>query len=380
MYLQTDLMRLVKSHPSTGVDVVYHFLISTPTQITHHRLHGQLSHMSFTDPMNMIANYSQNQRPIEELLQLFLNKARDQDPAQQYAFFYNGGGCGTYLHIKDPDTPQILKPSRRLKLTLAEQWELAHEYFIGVSSLKSICYQLDIHFAIMAFDACVMATLETTYELRHCTDLIIASEHFEGAMGLNSPDLIQLFANSKFSPLQIAKSIAFDYIARTNDINMLQMGDTITDSRDSVVIQTRYVPELVGHLIAFQHIFGQRILGYNYNDINNAWVDSDISDLFALVDLYTTIQQQRQRLPQTNVNLIKFKHWFGKLKSIWGKVVIAYYQNNGLKWDRGQMFHGLSYIIDPDLDNWSGGSLYAKLELSEILDSVLLGKYSTYLH
>jgi hypothetical protein len=379
-YLKADLLRLVGNSPSTGHDVIYHFLISLPSKITHLRLQGALTPESFSNQQNIIKTYKQNDTPIHDMLKSFINTAQKKDPAQQYAFFYNGGGCGTYLHIKDPNSPQIWTRSQRLKLTLPQQWQIATEYFLGASSLKSICYQLGIHFAIMAFDACVMSTLEASYELRHCTDLIIASEHFEGAMGLNSSQLISLFANPQLSPLEICKSIASNYISRTNDQVQLHMGDTMTDSRDSVVIDTRYLPSLVGHLIAFQEIFDQRIQGYNLNDINNAWVDTEISELFALVDLYTTIIQQKQRLAKSKNNLIKFSYWLEEFKFIWNQVVVAYFQNNGLKHDRGVQFHGLSYLIDPNIDNWSGSSLYAKLELSQILDHVLLKDYTAYLH
>jgi hypothetical protein len=258
---------------------------------------------------------------------------------------------------------------------LDEQWQRARGYFIGMTNLKLICQTIPIHFAIIAFDACVMANLETIYELRHCTDYIIASELFEGAMGLNSSDLITTFKNQSLSALEIACQISANFIHRSNDIDELHMGDTITDSRDSVVIQTQYVPELIGHLIAFKNIFGTQIKGYNYNDVNNAWIDSEISELFSLVDLYTTIEQQRQRLN----NPIQFDVWFQRFKLIWKKVVVSYLQNHGLQRSSGDKYHGLSYLMDPNMDNWSGSSLYSQLELPLLLDTILLEPYSAYL-
>jgi hypothetical protein len=193
--LTRDLAKLSQAGQGTGDDVIYHFLISTRAhpRPLHMRVTGADINTAFWVPGNacQLSEDDDNMQydpfqPLESMRR-FLVCARDMDPAEHYAFFYNGHGCCVYLDINE------IAEEEKENAAASTATDITTTHNIGVAAMASMLQQEQFYFGLLAFDACLMATLETVYEFRNVCSYLIASEQYEGWQGLNSPLLVEEF-------------------------------------------------------------------------------------------------------------------------------------------------------------------------------------------
>lgn len=311
VYLEPDLRKLVAAG-STGDDTVFHFLISTRAHPRpwHVRVQGEISDQFWKPRQEAEAKadtdawmqgwrglYDADDTPAHTLLR-FLRDSIDEDPADRFAFFFNGDGGCVYLSIQPP---AAINGSYARDGSVPAS--LSHS-FIGISELARVFEAASLHLSIFAFDCCMMATLEAAYEMRLVADLMLFSEQYEGGVGLNSKALVEAFREDKLSSsepdlasVHIAQWIARDYIRRVNNASDLEPGDTLADKRDITLVRSSRVEALVQAIEALQRA-SVWLPPLSANHPSNAYVDPLPEDEGAFVDLYTTVQQQCYRQAQ----------------------------------------------------------------------------------
>jgi hypothetical protein len=348
--LAPDLQRLLAARPDTA-DTVFHFLITTSQGSWHYRLTGMLNATAWNYP------FSYQKQPLSmadpQVLLSFLLNARQQDPATYHALMFSGNGCGTYLHIGNPST----LPTNWSTLTLAQQQIIANRTFLGIGRLRTVLEQVPCD--LLAFDCCIMATLETAYELRKVVRYILASQEWLGVAGLNSPRLIYHFAQPASTPLGVATVLAREYIDRTNDPTMLTLTDSVTTWRNASVLATANLEALVQVLQAFP---GSALRPQSLTQ-DPAWIDSVPEDECQEIDLYGVALRYARNYPA----------WWQNFRQ-----VVVYNVNNQALLQDARVRHGLSYKVNPHVDSWAGAALYAELALPLRLQGVLLQPYQNY--
>ncbi len=107
-------------------------------------------------------------------------------PADQYMMVVGGHGMG-WIPVQQPasahTTDMQYAPEQTPQLHFDYSGEPLTRYFGGITTdtqtdittLAQAINDANLHFEYIAFDDCYMANVETTYDLRHCTDHIIAS-------------------------------------------------------------------------------------------------------------------------------------------------------------------------------------------------------------
>lgn len=406
-----DLAKLGEECRGTGTGVVYHFLLClrSHTVPLHMRVTGADISSQFWVPGNpcqlpAIENEPYNKFQPLQSLKHFLQRGREMDPAKHYAFFFNGHGCCVYLKINDDSDDDIIlrrplpttitthvdqdksnkmdKMDKMDKTRVTAVTDILTTHNIGIAALAQMLQRESFHFAILAFDACLMATLETAYECRNICSYMIASEQYEGWQGLNSPMLVAQFREHQTRSIrQIALNIASDYIARANQNAHLHASDTISDMRDVTVIHSRSVFALIRsiHKLVPSDSLHEPTNRQNpctdTTQLSCAWIDPVPSDETAYVDLYSFLHAQQ--------SLVSSKYprddWM-LFEAAFDQVVILYQQNDGFKTaqcvyeedDQDQTncfpirhhnFHGLSCCINAHRDSAKAAALYSDLRL-----------------
>lgn len=306
IYLINDLKKLCKPK-YTGKKVTYHFLISTRKGTIHSRIKDEIN-LEKIIYKNKDATVFQSSNTLDMsdpyILENFLKIGKTLDPARKYAFFYNGGSTGSSLNV-------------------------GKNYFLIKDFVKCV-KNVNMHFDILAFDSCLMATIETAYECRKITDYIIASEQYEGGVGLNSEILIKEFWKKDFNIKNICISISNEYIKQVNNKKLLQKGDTINDYRDSSVISTSHINQLVNFINKYCEI-----------NIKKSYL---IDPIFSNETYYADLFSSCKLIDSKN------KHMFNK---IFKDVVIHYKQNEGMKRLKNSLkYNGLSFLFDKKILNY----------------------------
>ena len=135
------------------------------------------------------------------VLQGFLSAAIKTFPAQRYALILWNHGGGWAGHVMDEKAPGV--PSGEDKLTLPKL-RAAVAGALKEAQLKSL--------DLIGFDMCLMAQLETAYEIEGLADIMVGSEAVEPGDGWPYDAVLPLFANRALSTKEIARGIvkAFD--------------------------------------------------------------------------------------------------------------------------------------------------------------------------
>lgn len=134
------------------------------------------------------------------VLRAFLSSALKTFPARRYALILWNHGSGWAGHITDdtaPGTPQnfdkLTLPELRTAITGALQ-------NVGLKKID-----------LVGFDMCLMAQIETAYELENLADVMVGSEAIEPNDGWPYEAIIPIFANPEISTKQVAKHIVAAY-------------------------------------------------------------------------------------------------------------------------------------------------------------------------
>lgn len=134
------------------------------------------------------------------VLRAFLSSALKTFPANRYALILWNHGSGWAGHVTDntaPGTPQNFD-----KLTLPE----LRTAIIG--ALQNVgLKKIDL----VGFDMCLMAQIETAYELENLADVMVGSEAIEPNDGWPYEAVIPIFSNPAISTKQVAKRIVAAY-------------------------------------------------------------------------------------------------------------------------------------------------------------------------
>jgi len=145
------------------------------------------------------------------VLKAFLSSALKTFPASRYALILWDHGSGWAGHVTDntaPGTPQNFD-----KLTLPEL-RTAITGALQNAGLKKI--------DLVGFDMCLMAQIETAYELENLADVMVGSEAIEPNDGWPYEAVIPIFTNPTISTKEVAKRIvaAYDDHYRSNQESM----------------------------------------------------------------------------------------------------------------------------------------------------------------
>lgn len=134
------------------------------------------------------------------VLSAFLSSALKTFPARRYALILWNHGSGWAGHVTDdtaPGTPQnfdkLTLPELRTAITGALQ-------NVGLKKID-----------LIGFDMCLMAQMETAYELKDLADVMVGSEAIEPNDGWPYEAIIPIFSNPAIPTKQVAKRIVDAY-------------------------------------------------------------------------------------------------------------------------------------------------------------------------
>ena len=357
--LAPDLRRLVAAHPCTG-STVFHFLIATRIGTRHVRLTGCLARDVWDDDHYLVESTSEPVHLADpETLHNFIQNAQHADPAQYYAIVYSGGGCATYLHVEDPQSEWDALTPQWASLNREEQLSLARPYFLGIGSLRAVLERQKCD--LLVFDCCIMASLESVYELRNVTSYIVACQEWQGVAGLGSDKVIGYFADTQSTPYNVAIRLSDAYIKRTNDPSQLTLTDCVTTQRSCSVIQTSNLELLIR---VIERLPTAQITLARQDPV---WISPLEEDQCAEADVYGVASKIRHTHPRL---WREFQHAFHE-------VVIANFTNFAVQRAKRSR-HGLSFKVTPYIDGWVGVVLYTELQLPYRLAGGLLTPYENY--
>ncbi|GEM_PF-2517831 len=172
-----DIREVANANPDWSDARIYEVIHDTSPKIVS-KLLRDLGEMDSGDPNTLVS---------------FIKFAASYAPAQHYALIIWDHGYGPGIVGIDFDNDRDFLTPKELN------------YALKSSGIK---------FDIVGFDACLMGTIETAYELRNYADYIVASEESEPGDGWPyNYFLSELYANPSMSAKTLAITMAKDYIA-----------------------------------------------------------------------------------------------------------------------------------------------------------------------
>ncbi|GEM_PF-1763043 len=152
------------------------------------------------------------------VLRAFLAKGFGLAPSKRRALLLWDHGGGWASHVSDEQAPGVDSGEDHLTLPELRRAIEAGLRDVGVARLD-----------LVGFDMCLMAQIETAYELRDVADVMVASEAVEPGDGWPYDTVLPLFGRPGRSPRQVAADIvdAFDayYLARNEAVTTLSALD-----------------------------------------------------------------------------------------------------------------------------------------------------------
>lgn len=323
-----------------------------------------------------------------DLLSYFIKISRQSDPAENYAFFYSGGGLGWWLE-NDYSCPLTVVDMKRILKSYSngnisdgnlESQIIKVDPWYGNISDRNMCNKInkgknkvdEVYIIkrnkfynnntsnkcdkniggnpiwnIIGFDACLMSTLETAFELSTITPYILTCENYEPDIGMFSNSMVAAFINH-------TNPIINSFIKRVNNAN--------TDPTDMSLINTVRVCELVKYMNKLLNsTLDQGLLKLSFGNIQSVRIDPSIENEILFMDLFSTLELlQEEMLKNKGDKLIgnssdkndrlicKNKNIIDKIEVIkniiTNHVVITYHQSENMKKiSAAKNYHGLSF-------------------------------------
>ena len=307
-----------------STNVVFHFLIEVPSG-TYQMCWKSPELCNSTSTDKLIPRKISSKCGIlccVKSISSFITWATQKDPAKHYAFFYCGGGFGFYTENEDKCPMSILKWEKCLQ-ALGTPWD------------------------IVGFDCCLLASLETCYQLCQVTKWIIACETYEPDEGMHSKEMVRAFENYT-NPRIIGQIIISSFIRRVNR-------DKHADPANMSLLKTRNVPKLVKYLVKLP------LEGIMRTAPKNAsWrIDPIEEDGNEFYDLWSFIcyAYSKGKISLRNKNSIH---------KLLKKIVVYYKESQKLKCTN-YMEYGLSFCGNSHLDSFTDKNyreLYAEKNIS----------------
>ena len=311
--------------------ITFHFLVDDPINCTLIRwstnnVEKTIVRHKGKHIKNSIITDSRHITCKSENIHNFISYARNRDPAKQYAFFYCGGGFGVYTENQTRCPTSILKWKKMLD---KPEW----------------CEHRKYTWNLIAFDCCLMSTLETCSEFAQTTPYILGCQTYEPYQGTFSLDMVKAFEKHTNIPF-IGKSIIDSFIFRVNNFHPVEKKfdrtQVFPDPADMSLIDTRNIPLLVQSLSKF--LVPRKIR----NDQGRVFSKDSENGYF---DLVTYLSSLANASVAPTVELLT-------------KIICYYKQSNRLKYgdakNIGKMLNGLSFCGSSKLDKYTR-SIYHKL-------------------
>ncbi|MCK9223929.1 MAG: clostripain-related cysteine peptidase [Candidatus Muirbacterium halophilum] len=169
--------------------------------------------------VNLRKNMSMNVGDPANLVE-FVNYSKTNFPAKKYALVYSGHGAGSIYNKQS-----LLAPERVIGIASSYNDFLSYQEIN--SAFSQITSILGKKLSLTVLDACLMSTMEMTYELREYTDYILASK-FTTIGNKYSDAFSWLKSNTQSNGLELAKKIAgytYDYYSQVNQTLTLAVTD-----------------------------------------------------------------------------------------------------------------------------------------------------------
>lgn len=190
-----------------------------------------------------------------ETLEAFLKWGKAKYPAKRYAVVIWNHGQGYRLMATAPGTKRVVMQAPS---TSNQRTRPAHRAVSQDSDTGSIIYNVDVRASLahsfggelklVGFDACLMSMIETAYELKDVTPLMVASEELEPGQGWNYSSLAEAITKA---PTSDENALASMIIASYRD-NYRDSDDTTLSTlrSDKVAAVATELSSLSGMLLA----------------------------------------------------------------------------------------------------------------------------------
>lgn len=205
-----------------------------------------------------VKKYEEMDSSSPTTISIVLNYIIKNYPADEYATVFWGHGTGSQIRsdvsansLSLPFDEELNEPNA---YGLDNNDNLAHKdgtvspylTWINVPELAKVLKKLPKQLFIM-FDACLMQSVENAYELKDCTDYIIAVACETPTFGANYTKMIPVFG--QYAGTNIIQDIVAHYISDNT------WGNYYVDRSDGVCISAVKTSEMEGLLMATQNAF-----------------------------------------------------------------------------------------------------------------------------
>lgn len=317
-YAFKDLAKLLASRIENDA-VTVHIMMNTKTygswRIT---IEGN---SSGTNSVNMLQIEDPDMSDMRNLIH-FIRESVTASPARRYALIFQGHGSGWYLNMEEDKSVSVAKIAQAIE-------------------------QTGVHFEILGFDMCLMAGMETIWELRKIARYIIACEDYGPWEGLVDPGLLREFS-TEADTYNILKFMSDHFISR-NEV------DENDDPADMSIIATSPVEEMSSFLETHENAF------LSIANLFGSQYAIDRSGYNQLQDLYSLAQEAFADDADAWENFAE----------LYSNMVIHYQQNKKKKEQSYAGFHhGLSMVVNGDTDDYDTWKTYQELSFPVRLSTV----------
>lgn len=238
----------------------------------------------------------------EKTLEHFIRKSVESTHAKRIALILGGHGEGWYL-----------KADRKL--------------VIPIPTLTDCLKKCRLNIDLLCFDACMMANLETLFEIKNVAKTVIAYEDYAGWKGVLEPETLSIFDRINLDTVTLAKKLA------NNLLNNLTTED---DPTDVSILSTDNINQLAAYTASIRL---KKPTDNSFCIDPNYW---PLQDLYAIVE--NSVDQEE----------------FKRFEKLFNNIVLFYKQSFN---KNNQNHHGLSCMIDPATDPNDTFSTWKQLSL-----------------
>lgn len=193
-------------------NVIVHMLICTETMGTYLI---KIQNNPFQDGNISMTRLQNVDMSKKETLEHFIRKSVESVHSNRIALILGGHGGGWYL-----------KADRNKKLV------------IPIPTLTDCLKRCRLNIDLLCFDACMMANLETLFEIKNVAKTVIAYEDYAGWKGVLEPETLSIFDQVNLDTVTVAKKLS------NNLLNNLTTED---DPTDVSVLSTDHIDQLAAY-------------------------------------------------------------------------------------------------------------------------------------
>jgi len=207
---------------------------------------------------------------------------------------------------------------------------MAPEKTVAVGQIAASIGDAGVPIEILGFDMCLMATIETAYELRDRARYVLASEDYGPWEGVIGPELLATFSAGP-DPLAILRGLSASFIARNDQA-------AADDPADISILDLSAVKPLTAFL---QTHLPQGPLDASYFSVTNAVDQTTEPPWWQAQDL---TEVARRLLSDQPAALDEFQ-------ALFDRVVVGYWQDiKKRSTDYAPRHHGLSIVVNGEQD------------------------------